>query len=62
MSAVKRYFIVVGLDEDEAAHSEWMVHICCDLMYGNAARWMDRLELQGDAPASIQEFQLVFRN
>ena len=32
MSVVKRYFIVVGLDEDEAAHSEWMVHICCALM------------------------------
>ena len=27
---------------------------------GNAARWMDQLELQGDAPASIQEFQLAF--
>ena len=32
MSAVKRYFIAVGLDEDEAAHSERMVHICCALM------------------------------
>ena len=28
MSAVKRYFIAVRLDEDEAAHSERMVHIC----------------------------------
>ena len=32
MSAVKPYLIAVGLDEDEAAHSERMVHICCALM------------------------------
>ena len=62
MSVTKRYFIAVGLDEDEAAHSERMVQICCALMQGNAACWMDRLELQGEAPASIQEFQSAFRN
>ena len=32
MSAVKWNFIVVGLDEDEAAHSKRMVHICYALM------------------------------
>ena len=32
MSAVKRYFIAVGSDEDKAAHPERIVHICCALM------------------------------
>ena len=32
MSVVKWYFIALGLDEDEAAHSERMVHIFCGLM------------------------------
>ena len=46
ISSVRRYFTAVGLDEDDEAHSERMASICCALMQGNAARWMDRLELQ----------------
>ena len=30
------------------------------LMGGNAARWMDRLEVRGEAPATFPDFEHMF--
>ena len=62
LSAAYRYFTAVGLDKDEQAHSVWMTNICCTLMQGNAAWWMDHLEALEEAPSMFREFQEVNQN
>lgn len=53
LSAIRRYFAAVELDEDEPADTIRMCTLACALMQGNAARWLDRLELSNDMPANF---------
>ena len=64
LSALKWYFIVVGLTftATEAADMEAACQYTVVLMAGNAARWIDRLEVQGHAPNSFLEFEKLFIN
>ena len=62
LSTLKRYFIAVGLTykATEAADTLAACQDTVALMTGNAARWMDRLEVQGYAPNSFLEFEKLF--
>ena len=64
LSALEWYFIEVGLTyaATEAADTLAAYQYEVVLMSGNAARWMDRLEVQGHAPNSFPEFEKLFIN
>ena len=64
LSALKWYFISVGLVYKviEASGTLEAYQYAVALMVGNAARWMDRLELLGHAPNSFLEFEKLFIN
>ena len=64
LSALEYYLIAFGItytatdiDNKVAAYQYAVV-----LMIGNAAKWMDRLEVQGHAPNSFPEFEKLFIN
>ena len=59
LSALKRYFIAVGLiyKATEASGTLAAYQYAVALMAGNTARWMDRLEVQGHAPNSSSRIQ-----
>ena len=46
----------------EAADIKAVCQYAVALMAGNAARWMDRLEVQGNTPNSFSEFKKLFKN
>ena len=56
--------IAVGITliATETADTEATYQYAVALMGGNAARWMDRLEAQGNAPNSFLEFKKLSFN
>ena len=62
LSTLKCYFNTVGLTytATEAADTQAVYQYTVVLMGGNAARWMDRLEVQGHAPNSFLDFDKLF--
>ena len=61
---LKQYFIAIGLiyKATKAAETLAACQYAVALMAGNAARWMNRLEVQGHAPNSFPEFEKLFIN
>ena len=64
LSTLICYFIVVGITyiATEAANTEAVCQYAVVLMGGNAARCMDRLEIQGNSLNSFLEFEKPFIN
>ena len=64
LSALKQYFIAVGLiyKATKASGTLAACQYAMALMAGNAARWMDRLEVKGHASNSFLEFKKLFIN
>ena len=64
LSTFKRYFIASGLTykASDAAKTLAVCQYAVLLMAGNAARWMDRLEVQGHTPNSFPEFEKLLVN
>ena len=61
---LKHYFIVVGINyiATNTTDTEAGCWFAVVLIRGNAARWMDRLVIQGNAPNSFLEFDKLFIN
>ena len=61
---LKLYFIAVGLiyKATKASGTLTVYQYAVALMASNAARWMDRLEVQGHALHSFPEFKKLFIN
>ena len=62
LSTIKCYYIVVGITyiASSTANTEAAYQYAVALIGGNAARWMDKLKVQGNAPNSFLEFDKVF--
>ena len=62
LSALKSYFIVVGITDiaTKAADTDIVHQYTVETMGGNAARWMDSLEVQGNDPNSFPTFKKLF--
>ena len=62
LSALKHYFIAVGITyiATKAADTEIACQYFVVLMAGNIARWMDRWEVQRNAPNSFLEYDKLF--
>ena len=48
---MKCYFQAVGLKEDEPSHSIQMCNVCSASVQGNAAKWIDWLEMVNEMVA-----------
>ena len=64
LSTLKYYFIAVGIIyvATKAAGTEAACQYTVELMGGNTATWMDKLEVQGKTPNSLPEFEKLFIN
>ena len=62
LSILEHYFIAVGFTytANKAADTEAACQYVVVLMEVNAARWMDRLEVQGHAQNSFPELEKLF--
>ena len=59
LSALKHYFIAVHIPytgNDTTQACQYSVA----LMRGNAARWIDHLEVEGEVPAALPDFERMF--